>query len=388
MPRALLALAVSCFCIGTSEFAVIGLLPQMAADLSVSIPAAGQLVTAYALGVVIGAPLLSATTTRFRRRDVLVALLVLFLVGSVLCAVAPTYELLLVGRVIAALTQGGFHGAGVVVASDMVAPEKRGQAISLMFTGFTVSNLVGVPASTAVGQALGWRAAFWTIAVAGLLSLVILVAMVPRQDARPSPGLRRELAVFRRPSVWLGLAATALGFSAAFTSFTYLAPLLIDVGGFAPAVIPILLAVFGIGLVAGNIVGGRLSDRALWPSVVGTLLALAVISALLMLTIHNPVTAVISVFLLGAAALSTVTPLQAQIVAAAADAPVLASAANISAFNLGNALGAYLGGAVIAAGFGYSATNGLGALLAAGGVVVALIAAVGSRRRATAETPS
>lgn len=381
LPPALIALAVACFCIGTSEFAVTGLLPQIASDLDTSIPTAGFLVTGYALGVVVGAPILSVITTSMSRRKVLIGLLVVFIVGSVLCALAQTYPMLLTGRVIAALTQGGFHGAGVVVAADLVRPDRRGWAISLMFTGFTISNVVGVPAATAIGLALGWRAAFWAIAVAGLLAMAVLLVTLPTAETREPSNLRAELNVLRRPVVWLGLATTALGFSGVFATFTYLSPLLVNVGHFGQGSVAWLLIVVSAGLVIGNILGGRMADRALWPTVITALALLSLTSALLILAIHNKISAVVVLFLFGMCALGTVTPLQSQIMESASDAPILASAANISAFNLGNAAGAWVGGSVLAAGFGYSVTNAAGALLAAAGTGVAVIAAITHRRR-------
>lgn len=376
----LVSLALACFCIGTSEFAITGLLPQVSSDMHTSIPVAGYLVSAYAAGVVIGAPIIALVTTRLNRKRLLLSMMTIFVIGSIICAIAPNYGILMGGRIIASLTQGGFHGAGVVVAASLVPAEKRGWAIAFMFTGFTVSNLVGVPAAAAVGEAWGWRGAFWVIAGLGLASLVILVATVPR-NLEGSPGsLADELQVFRRVPVWLGLITTAIGFSGVFATFTYVAPLLTHVSGYGAGAVAWLLAVVGLGLVVGNVVGGRWADRNLWGSVLGTLTALIVASLLMAAAAPHHLLIIGALFLFGFSALSTVTPLQTQILEAAGSAPTLASAANISAFNLGNAVGAWIGGLVILHGFGYRATSVTGAILAAVGLAVALVAAAGARR--------
>ncbi|RKT53375.1 MFS transporter [Saccharothrix australiensis] len=371
MPPALVALAVGAFGIGTTEFVIVGLLPQVAADLGVSIPSAGLLVSGYALSVVVGAPLVTAAGSRLPRKRLLVGLMGLFILGNAVSAVADGYALLMVGRVVAALCHGAFFGVGAVVAAGLVAPDRRARAIALMFTGLTAANVLGVPMGTALGQGFGWRSTFWAVALLGVAGLVGIVALVPPQPA--SDGLRGELAVFRRPGVWLALATTALGFGAVFASFTYLAPMMTEVAGFAPGAVTWLLVLFGAGLCAGNVLGGRAADRDLLPSLYAILAVLVVVLAVFAFTAGWQVSAAITVALLGVAGFATVAPLQTRVLQQAEGAPALASAANIAAFNLGNAVGAWLGGVAIDAGFGYTSPNWVAAAmaLAALGVAVA-----------------
>ncbi|GAA2801366.1 MFS transporter [Kitasatospora paracochleata] len=376
MPLALLALAVGAFAIGTTEFVIVGLLPQVAADLSVSIPTAGLLVSGYALSVVVGAPLMTAAGARLPRKTVLLALMGVFVAGNLLCALAGGYGLLLAGRVVAALCHGAFFGIGSVVAADVVAPDRRAGAIAMMFTGLTAANVLGVPLGTALGQHLGWRSTFWAVTALGVLALVALAALVPAQPAPADGGLRRELAVFRRPQVWLALATTMLGFGGVFASFTYVAPMMTEVAGFAPGSVTWLLVLFGCGLCVGNVLGGRMADRRLMPSLCAILAVLAAVLAVFSLTAHGKAAAVVTLALFGVAGFATVPPLQMRVMTKAEGAPALASAANIGAFNLGNALGAWLGGLAIDGGLGWTAPNLVGAALAAAGLGVALLSAL------------
>jgi DHA1 family inner membrane transport protein len=380
MPAALLALAISAFGIGTTEFVIMGLLPEVAADFGVSIPSAGLLISGYALGVVVGAPVLTALASRVPRKTVLVALMGLFIAGNVLSALAPSYGLLMTGRVVAALSHGAFFGVGSVVAASLVAPAKRAGAIALMFTGLTVANVLGVPAGTALGQAFGWRSTFWVVSALGVAGAIGILALVPHQKPDPGAGLRGELAVFRRPQVWLALAMTALGFAGVFASFTYIAPMMTEVAGFSSGAVTWLLVLFGAGLFAGNLLGGRAADRKLMPSLYVILAALALVLVAFVFTAHAKVPAAITIALFGAAGFATVPPLQARVMAKAEGAPALASAANIAAFNLGNAGGAWLGGQAIEGGLGYTAPNWIGAVLAAAGLAVALVSGLLDRR--------
>ncbi|MDQ7806864.1 MFS transporter [Amycolatopsis sp. A133] len=380
MPAALLALAISAFGIGTTEFVIMGLLPEVAGDFGVSIPTAGLLISGYALGVVVGAPVLTALATRVPRKTVLVALMGLFIAGNVLSALAPGYGLLMTGRVVAALSHGAFFGVGSVVAASLVAPAKQASAIALMFTGLTVANVLGVPAGTALGQAFGWRSTFWVVSALGVAGAIGVIALVPRQEPDPGAGLRGELAVFRRPQVWLALAMTALGFAGVFASFTYIAPMMTQVAGFSSGAVTWLLVLFGAGLFAGNLLGGRAADRKLMPSLYVILAALALVLVAFVFTAHAKVPAAITIVLFGAAGFATVPPLQARVMAKAEGAPALASAANIAAFNLGNAGGAWLGGQAINAGLGYTAPSWIGAALAAAGLAVALVSGLLDRR--------
>lgn len=383
MPLALIALAISAFGIGTTEFVIMGLLPDVAGSFGVSIPTAGLLISGYALGVVVGAPVLTAAATRIPRKTVLLWLMVLFIAGNLLSALAPSYGLLMAGRIVAALSHGAFFGIGAVVAADLVAPERRASAIALMFTGLTVANVLGVPMGTLLGQSFGWRSTFWVVSALGLISLLAILFLVPRQPLVPGGGLRRELAAFRDRQVWLALGMTALGFGGVFASFTYVAPMMTDLAGFSEGSLTLLLVTFGVGLVIGNVVGGKLADRSLMPSLYAMLAALTLILLAFSVTVHSQIGSVITLFLLGAVGFATVPPFQTRVLQKAAGAPTLASAANIGAFNLGNALGAWLAGMTITAGLGYTAPNLVGAGLAFGGLLIALIAGGLERRDRT-----
>ncbi|MFF3563226.1 MFS transporter [Streptomyces sp. NPDC002574] len=380
MPLALLALAISAFGIGTTEFVMMGLLPNVADDLHTSIPTAGYLVSGYALGVVIGAPLLAALTTRMPRKALLIMLMGLFTVGNTLSALAPGFGWLLAGRILAGLPHGAFFGAGAVVAAGMVDPARRARAVSLMIAGLTVANIVGVPAATLMGQHLGWRATFLAVGVIGLVAMASIALLVPRMPVAPGGGLRHELSAFRNGQVWLALATTIFGFAAVFTVYSYVTPLLTEVAGFGEGSVTIVLALFGVGATIGNLLGGRLADRALRPALLGSLAALAVVLLLFTVTSHARWSAALTVVLLGIAAFAAGSPLMMLVMDKARHAPGLASAANQAAFNLANAGGAWLGGYVIASGFGYVAPAVAGAGLAVSGVLIAGAAGLLERR--------
>ena len=382
MPLALLALAISAFAIGTTEFVIAGLLPEVAATFATSIPTAGLLISGYALGVAIGAPIVTAAATRVPRKGVLLALMVLFVIGNVMSAIAPSYAWMMAGRVVASLTHGAFFGIGSVVAADLVAPNRRASAVAMMFTGLTLANVLGVPLGTLLGQSFGWRSTFWVVAGLGVVSFVGLWALVPRQPLAADASLRSELATFRRPQVWLALAMTVMGFGGVFASFTFVAPMMTQVAGFAPAALTPLLVLFGLGLVAGNLVGGKLADRALMPTLYGSLALLALTLGAFTFTAHSQWGAGVTLFVLGLVGFATVPPLQSRVMQQAQGAPTLASAGNIGAFNLGNALGAWFAGMAINAGFGYTSPNWVGAALAAGGLAVALASGLLERRAA------
>ncbi|MGP2438757.1 MFS transporter [Streptomyces sp. JW3] len=380
MPLALLALAIGAFGIGTTEFVIMGLLPEVAADYGVSIPTAGFLVTGYALGVMLGAPLMTVLGTRIRRKRMLMLLMALFVVGNLLSALAPAFSVMLIGRVVASLAHGAFFGIGSVVAAELVAPGRKAGAIAMMFTGLTVANVVGVPLGTLVGQSLGWRVTFALVAALGVVGLAGIAKLVPDLPKPEGVRLRHELAAFRNVQVLLAMAMTVLGFGGVFAAITYIAPMMTQVAGFADASVTWLLVLFGLGMVGGNLVGGRLADRATMPLLYVSLGALAVVLALFTLTAHNQAAAAVTVVLIGAFGFATVPPLQKRVLDHAHGAPTLASAVNIGAFNLGNALSAWLGGLVIAAGLGYTAPNGVGAVLAAAALVLALVSAALERR--------
>ncbi|MGK8485922.1 MFS transporter [Nocardia asiatica] len=367
MPLALLALTLGAFGIGTTEFVVVGLLPDIADTYAVSIPTAGLLVTGYALGVVAGAPLMTGLGTRVSRKRMLLGMLALLVLGNVLSAVAPTFGLMLTGRIVASLAHGAFFGIGAVVAGTLVSPDRRAGAIAIMFTGLTVATMVGVPLGTLLGQSFGWRLTFLFVALVGLLGSAGVAALVPEQPAPADAALRTELAVFRNPQVLLAMAMTVLGFGGVFAAITYLAPMMTEVTGYAESSVTWLLVLFGLGFFAGNLIGGKFADRHLMPMLYLTLGGLAIVLALFTVTAHSKVGAAVTVVLIGALGFATVPPLQKRVLDQAAGAPTLASAVNIGAFNLGNALSAWLGGAVIAAGLGYTAPNwvGVGLVLAA-----------------------
>ncbi|MEO8120706.1 MAG: MFS transporter [Rhodoferax sp.] len=376
MPFALYALTAGAFGIGVTEFVIMGLLLEVGAEFGVSIQAAGWLISGYALGVVVGAPLLTAMTGRWSRKSVLLGLMVIFTLGNAACALAPGYGFLMAARVLTAFAHGTFFGVGSVVATGLVAPDKRASAIALMFTGLTVANILGVPFGTWLGQAFGWRTTFWAVAGIGLVALVVIGLFVPRDPSPPQAAdWRADLAAMARRSVLLGLLTTVLGYAGVFAVFTYIAPLLTQLVGFeASAVSPILL-VFGAGLVGGNLLGGRLADRHLVPTVLGSLIVLAAVLGLMTFALHSRVATVIFVGLLGAAAFATVAPLQMWVLDKAQGAgQSLASSFNIAAFNLGNAVGAWLGGIVIAYGPGLGAITWVAALLPLGALGMALLA--------------
>ncbi|MEJ1096786.1 MULTISPECIES: MFS transporter [unclassified Pseudoxanthomonas] len=373
LPIALYALTAGAFGIGTTEFVIMGLLMQVAADLQVTIAAAGLLISGYALGVFVGAPLLTAATSRMPRKAVLVALMVIFTLGNLACAIAPNYTLLMIARVITSLAHGTFFGVGAVVATGLVAEDRKASAISIMFTGLTVATLLGVPAGAWLGLQLGWRATFWAVTVIGVIATIVIATLVPadRSDAPPI-AFREELKAIARPQVLLGLLMTVLGFGGMFTVYTYIQPLLTQVTGFSESAVSPILLMFGVGMILGNLLGGRFADKRLVPALLGTLLALAAVMGLMTFVLHIRWAMVLFVGLLGAAAFATVSPLQLWVLQKAGGAQSLASSLNIGAFNLGNALGAWLGGVVITHGAGLAALSWIAALVPVSAFLVAL----------------
>ena len=393
MPLGLLALAIGAFGIGLTEFVIMGLLPEVATDLQVSEAAAGWLISGYALSVVVGALLVTAATTRLPRKPVLLGLVVLFIAGNLITAVASGYETAMLGRIIAALCHGAFFGIGSVVAAELVAPGKQGRAIAIMFTGLTAANVFGVPFGTFLGQQYGWRATFWVISGIGIIAFIGIATLVPAtRSTGAQASVRHELRAFRSTQVWLSLTVTVLGYGGMFGAFTYIAYTLTDVTGFASSSVPWLLVLFGAGLVVGNWLGGRLADRSIDRTLIGFIAALAlVLIAFAMLATSQPATIVI-LFVMGGFGFGTVPGLQSRIMRYAGQAPTLASGANIGAFNLGNALGAWAGGVGIAAGLGYTSPIWIGAsltLVALAVIVTAAAMARGAERRSiTLEGPA
>ncbi|MCX4860886.1 MFS transporter [Streptomyces canus] len=383
MPLALLALAVGAFGLGTTEFVMMGLLPDVAGDLGISIPTAGHLVSAYALGVVIGAPLLAAVTARMSRRTVLIGLMGLFVAGNALSALAPGEHWLLAARFLSGLPHGAFFGVGAVVATGMVAPERKARSVSLMFLGLTLANIAGVPVATLMGQHLGWRATFLGVSAIGLAAIASLALLIPHDHAHAAPavGLRRELVALKSVPVWLALGTTVAGFGALFSAYSYITPMLTDSAGYAGSSVTLLLALFGVGATAGNLVGGRLADHSLRGTLFGGLTSLVVVLALFPVLMSAQWSAAVAVVLLGTAAFVTGSPLQLMVMEKASAAPSLASSANQAAFNLANAGGAWIGGLALAAGLGATSPALTGAALAVLGLGVAAVASVVDRRR-------
>ncbi|WP_026556781.1 MFS transporter [Arthrobacter sp. 35W] len=377
MPLGLIALALGGFGIGLTEFIIMGLMPEVAVSFQVSEAAAGWLISGYALAVVVGALLVTAAVTRLPRKPVLAALLVLFIIGNLLSAVAPSYELMMLGRVIAALCHGAFFGIGSVVAADMVAPNKKGAAIAIMFTGLTAANVLGVPFGTLLGQAAGWRSTFWAITAVGVVALIGVLTLVPEtgRGQANSAGLRGELRAFKSAQVWLSITVTILGYGGMFGAFTYIAYTLTEVGGFDAGAVPWLLILFGVGLFIGNAVGGKAADRNVDATLLVVLAVLTVILVVFALTAHNQIMTIASLLLMGGFGFATVPGLQMRVMKYASTAPTLASGANIGAFNAGNALGAWLGGVTITAGLGYTSPIWAGAAITVLGLGVMAIAA-------------
>ena len=347
----LLALAVAAFGIGTTEFVIMGLLPEVATDLGVTIPAAGMLVSAYALGVAVGGPVLAVATARMPRKTTLAWLMALFILGNIGCALTPSYGWLMVARVLTSFCHAAFFGIGAVVATQVVEPHKRAQAMSLMFAGLTLANVLGVPLGTLLGQQTGWRSTFWAVSVIGVLAMAAVLRWVPALHQTLTGSALGEFRVLRHKQVWLALGMSMLASASMFTMFTYITPILRDVTGIAPQNVSYVLLLCGVGLTIGNLLGGRLADWRLMPSLMCIFAAIAVVLATFSVTSQWVWPAVATLVLWGVVSFATGAPLQVRVVSQAGDAPSLASTLNIGAFNLGNALGAWLGGSAIAAGW-------------------------------------
>lgn len=430
LPLAIWAMVIGAFAMGADEFIVAGVVREIAQDLNVSYGAVGALESVYALGVAIGAPIFTAIGTRFERRRMLLLTTMIFLVGNMVSALGPTYDTIMAGRIISATAHGAFLGIAAVLAAELVEPARKGRAVAIVFSGLTASTVLGAPLGAAVGQALGWRYTFWTLVVFGGVALLGLLASLPRAagstapktstsghaepHANPDqhgghpasngaefegldahalahlggggqgPTMREQVAALTRPAVWGALLTTMLGYGGVFTSYVYIAPQLTEVTGFDPVWITPLLLLFGAGLFVGNALGGKLADRATMPAVLGTLTALAVMLFAMNLAIHNQIATVIAMFLFGMAGFSVVAPLQLRVMSAAGHAPDVASAANISAFTLGSAIGITLGGAAIDSGLGLTSVNWVGGLITTAGLLVALLTWALLDRRAPA----
>ncbi|AEW93715.1 MULTISPECIES: MFS transporter [Streptomycetaceae] len=373
MPVALLALAMSAFGIGTTEFVMMGLLPDVAADLHTSVPTAGYLVSAYALGVVVGAPLLTALGARLPRRRMLVLLMALFTVGNLASAVAPGFGTLAAARFLAGLPHGAFFGVGAVVAARLVEERRGARAVARMFLGLTVANVLGVPVATLLGQHVGWRATFAVVAVIGVVAVAALAALVPVLPAERVGGLRGEAGALRDRHVLLALVTTVFGFAGVFAVYSYLASMMTEVTGVTATTVTFVLALFGVGMTLGALIAGPLTDHALRPTLYGSLAALAAVLLLFPVAVRHEVTALVAVVLLGMVGFATTTPLQMMVMRKARHAPTLASASNQAAFNLANAGGAWVGGVAISAGWGWTSPALVGSALAVTGLAVAAV---------------
>ncbi|HEX7858233.1 MAG TPA: MFS transporter [Sphingobium sp.] len=370
----LLALATGAFGIGVTEFAPMGLLPVIAGDLHVSIPAAGLLISAYALGVMLGAPLMTLTTGRIPRRTLLIGLAGIFTLGNLLAAISTGYGMLLFARIVTSLNHGAFFGVGSIVAASLVPPQKQAGAVAAMFMGLTIANVVGVPLATWAGEDMGWRAAFWGIAALGVVTMAALRLTLPDSPAPTDGDAVSELRVLTRGPVLAALGLTVLGASAMFTVFTYITPILREQTQASLGFVTAMLVTYGVGLTLGNWLGGKFADRSVDRTLIVTLASLSAVLVLFAFLMPFQAPTAILVFLWGVASFALVPPLQVRVMAAAADAPNLASSMNIGAFNLGNAIGAALGGGVIAAGLGLPSVALAGAFMAALGLGAVLIA--------------
>jgi DHA1 family inner membrane transport protein len=372
---ALLALGLGGFAIGTTEFVTMGLLPDIARGVGVDIPSGGHVISAYAVGVVAGAPVIAALSARLPRRMLVVALMVALLAGNALTALAPGYRTLLLARVVSGLPHGAYFGVASLIAASLVAPHLRGRAVSSVMLGLAAANVAGVPAATWLGQQLGWRAAYWAVVVIAALTVAAVLAVVPSLPGRPAAGVRTELGALRRPQVLLTLLVGVVGFGGMFAMYSYIAPIVTEVTRASAGFVPVVLLAFGLGGVAGTTLGGRLADRALFRSLVGAMVVTGLLLAVVPLAAGSAGALTVAVFAVAAAASTLVVLLQLRLMEVAGDAQMLGAALNHSSLNAANALGAWIGGLVIAAGLGYTAPSLVGAGLAVLGLGVLAVSA-------------
>lgn len=393
MPLALFALTVAAYAIGTTEFVIVGLLPTVASDLDITLPLAGLIVSVYALGVTFGAPVLTALTGRLGRKPLLVGLMALFIAGNALAALSPTYEMLLVGRVLSAFAHGVFFSVGATIAADLVAPDRRASAIAMMFMGLTVAIVTGVPLGTFIGQTFGWRATFWAVAGLGVVALAAIALLLPSDLKRETPaGLMQQVRVLGSGRLLIVFAMTALGYGGTFVTFTFLSPLLQDITGFSANMVSLVLVLYGVAIAIGNLVGGKIADRDPVQALAVMFALQAAALAVLTLTAPSPVLALVTLAAIGFLSFATVPGLQLYVVdmarrhrPAAVD---VASALNIAAFNLGIAAGAWIGGLVVASPLGLGATPWVGAILVAGALGLTLLSGALDRRERSQPAPA
>ncbi|SHN47420.1 Cmx/CmrA family chloramphenicol efflux MFS transporter [Cryptosporangium aurantiacum] len=390
MPVVVYVLGLSIFGLGTTEFMIAGLLPLIADDLDVSVPAVGGLISAFAIGMVIGAPALTAASLRLPRKTTLIGALVLFIAGQALGALAPNYGVLLVARVVTAVATGAFWGVASVTAVRAVPPERTARALAVLLGGLTIANVLGVPAGTWIGQSLGWRATFWAVAIVAAISLVGVVALVPAGGrTEQPPRLRDELRTFRNGRLWVALATTVLYGGAIFGAFSYAAPLITDVADLPESAVPAILLLFGVGAFLGNVIGARVADRGMLTNLHVSFGALVVVMAALGTFAGSAVAAVVLLFAMGVTGYSAAAALNGRVFQLSAKAPTLASAVNTSAFNVGNTIGPWIGGAAISAGFGYRAPVWVGVALLLGALALTFASrALDAREAAPAPEPA
>ena len=377
---AILALAIGGFGIGTTEFAMMGLLPNVAEGVGVTIPEAGHVISAYALGVVVGAPLLVAIGAKMPRKALALGLMALFTVGNLSSVFATDYTTLLISRFVAGLPHGAYFGVAAVLAASLVAPTKRGRAISMVMMGLSVANVLGVPLATFVGQQYGWRWLFVVVAAIGALTMIAIAVFIPRQKAHPDASLRKELSALRRGQVWLTLLIGVVGFGGFFAVYTYVASTMTEVAGFSADFLPVIVGIYGLGMVAGSYVGGRMADWSVMGSIYAMMAFIATILVIYAAAVHIPWVALLMIFVIGSSGSMLVPSLQTRLLDVSPGAPTLASSLNHSALNMANALGAFAGGLVITWGWGFTAPALVGAVLAVLGLGIALFSGFLDRR--------
>jgi DHA1 family inner membrane transport protein len=387
MPLALYALTIAAYAIGTTEFVIVGLLPTVATDLAITLPLAGLIVSIYALGVTFGAPILTALTGRIERKPLLLGLMMLFIAGNTLSALSPSYEMLLVARILSAFAHGVFFSVGATIAADLVPANRRASAIALMFMGLTVAIVTGVPLGTVIGQTFGWRATFWAVAGLGAIALTAIAALLPSTLSKAAPAsILDQVRVLGSGRLLLVFGMTALGYGGTFVTFTFLAPMLEEVTGFAASSVSLVLVLYGLAIAAGNFAGGRIADRNPVKALTFLFAAQAAVLALFTFTSVSAIPALITLAALGFLSFANVPGLQLYVVQLAKQhrpgAVDVASALNIAAFNLGIAAGAWIGGLVVASPLGLQATPWVGAILVAGALVLTLISSTLDRRPA------
>ncbi|MBW8446325.1 MAG: MFS transporter [Arenimonas sp.] len=374
-----IALAAGGFGIGTGEFVIMGLLPEVATAYGVSVPEAGQVISAYALGVVIGAPIIAVLAAKLSRRTLLLALMGVFAIGNVMSALAPDFLSFTALRFITGLPHGAYFGVAALVAASMVPPHRRARAVGRVMLGLTIATLIGTPIATLLGQMMSWRAAFLMVGAIAVVTVVLIALYLPKDKVADGASIRRELGAFGRLQVWLTLAVAAVGFGGMFSIFSYIAKTTTDTAGLPASMVAIVLALFGIGMNVGNVLGSRMADYSLKGTIGGMLAFNVVLMSIFSLTAHDPVMLCICVFLTGCG-FAACPAVQTRLMDVAADAQTLAAASNHSAFNIANALGAWLGGLVITWGFGYGATGFVGAALSALGLVIFLLSVLIEKR--------